>query len=213
MRKYVSGVLLILGFCFLNACTKDLTFEEAKNILSTERGELRVYFPSTEGTFIKGGQNVFESLATEGYVEIVTDASNPMNSASYNVRVTDKLRPYLVTPSELKIADIEVVDVIGIKRIPSDENTRFIDYTMKVIPNPIYKLIHLPHEDIRASMGVCSFQKQHDGWKLHRVPNDVFLSRTVSIPSYYLPNRLPVSAPQPAGPVPAVAPHSAPQAP
>lgn len=187
------GVFIIL----LNACSGELKFSEAKDILSKQLGTIKIFIPSTESRFIKyvdDKDTIFDKLAAEGYVEIIQESERPSNSKYdqriyYRVKFTEKLRPYLAGQSFLKVGDIEVADIVGIKKVPVDESLRIVEFTTRFVPNAIGKIIALKNKNNQIEQTSCLIEKHYIGWRLSLMPPD-FVSMTETISPAITPIQL-----------------------
>ncbi len=198
------GPLFSVFIILLNACSSELNFAKAKEILSKERGTITVVIPPAKERFIKyedDTNTMFDKLAVEGYVEITKESERPSSSVYdrrvyYRVRFTDKLTPFLVGPTLVKVGDIEVADIMGIKKVPVDENLRIIEFTTRFIPNAIGKIISLKNKNNRIEQTNCLFEKHHGDWRLSLMPPD-FISRSEMVSPDITPVQLAEKAPPP----------------
>lgn len=203
-KKYLLGLLFSLCILLLNACSGELTFEEANDILSKHPGTINIYLPSTEARYIKykdDNNTIFDKLAAEGYLKITEDSERPSNSqydrrVYYRVRLTDKLTPYIAGQSLVKIGNLDVAKIMGIKRVPADESLRVVEFTTNFIPNTIGKMISLRNRNMQIQESKCIFKKHSDGWRLELMLPD-FVSRTEALADDMIPTDVRVSAEAP----------------
>ncbi len=193
MSKRDSVFIFALAITLVSisiACSRnDLSRSKAKSILEKYPGAITFniekkfavkfvsppMFEEKQPRVREGGsqkeKQMLISLQKAGYITIKeTTKKWPGPAGFYTyywiISGTEKLKPYIVKDIhgiiEVKVADVVIDEITGITR---DGNIAHIDYTTRVKPNSLGKIIPV---DLRKQNRSASFVLYDDGWRLSR---------------------------------------------